>query len=47
MSEYSELSKNLTNNINKREKKNNGIFFTPPKTIIKNIKFVRTIYEKH
>ena len=40
MSEYSELSKNLTNNINKHEKKNNGIFFTPPKTIIKNIKLL-------
>ena len=40
MSEYSELSKNLTNNINKREKKNNGIFFTPPKTIIKNIELL-------
>ncbi len=40
MSEYSELSKNLTNNINKHEKKNNGIFFTPPKTIIKNIELL-------
>ena len=35
---YSELSIKLTNKINKIEKKNNGIYFTPPKTINTNIK---------
>lgn len=47
---YSELSKKLTKQICKQEKKNNGIYFTPPKTIykilnnikpfMKNIKYV-------
>ena len=31
--EYSELSRMLTTEIKKNEKKKNGIFFTPPKTI--------------
>lgn len=35
---YSELSIKLTNEINKIEKKDNGIYFTPPKTINTNIK---------
>ena len=37
---YSELSQNLTTKINKIDKKNNGIYFTPPETIYKNIKFL-------
>lgn len=37
---YSELSKKLTNDINKKDKKNNGIYFTPPETIDKNIKLL-------
>lgn len=37
---YSQLSINLTKNIGSDEKKNNGIFFTPPNTIIKNIKLL-------
>lgn len=36
MEKYSKLSITLTKKINKEEKKKNGIFFTPPKTI-KNI----------
>ena len=36
--EYSELSRTLTSKLNKNEKKNNGIYFTPPKTILKNLK---------
>ena len=36
-SEFSDLSKKLTKNITKEEKKNNGIYFTPPSTIAKNI----------
>ena len=35
--EFSDLSKKLTKNITKEEKKNNGIYFTSPSTIIKNI----------
>ena len=38
--EFSELSKKLTTKINKIEKKTNGIFFTPPETIIANIKLL-------
>jgi tRNA1(Val) A37 N6-methylase TrmN6 len=34
---YSNLSVNLTKNIHSIEKKNNGIYFTPPNTIIQNL----------
>ena len=34
---YSELSKELTAKIDKKIKKDNGIYFTPPKTIYSNI----------
>jgi tRNA1(Val) A37 N6-methylase TrmN6 len=37
---YSYLSINLTKNIGLNEKKNNGIYFTPPMTIIKNLKIL-------
>ena len=37
---YSSLSINLTKNINATEKKNNGIYFTPPDTINKNIQML-------
>jgi adenine-specific DNA-methyltransferase len=37
---YSELSIKLTTKINKTEKKKNGIYFTPPETIYKNINFL-------
>lgn len=37
---YSDLSVNLTKNIDSLEKKNNGIYFTPPNTIIKNLKIL-------
>lgn len=37
---YSELSIHLTKKISKKEKKNNGIYFTPPETIDKNIKLL-------
>lgn len=37
---YSELSIKLTKKINKNEKKKNGIYFTPPETIYKNIKLL-------
>jgi len=38
--EYSVISRSITKNLNKRIKKNNGIYFTPPKTILKNIDFL-------
>ena len=34
--DYSNISYQLTKEIDKNEKKNNGIFFTHPKTIYKN-----------
>lgn len=34
---YSDLSYTLTKKISKTDKKNNGIFFTPPQTICKNL----------
>jgi len=37
---YSKLSKRLTKNIPKKEKKQNGIYFTPPQTVIENIKLI-------
>jgi adenine-specific DNA-methyltransferase len=37
---YSELSRKLTTTIDKNDKKKNGIYFTPPETIYKNIKFL-------
>ena len=37
---YSELSRELTKKINKMEKKGNGIYFTPPETIHKNIQYL-------
>ena len=37
---YSKLSQNLTTKINKSEKKKNGIYFTPPETVHRNIKLL-------
>lgn len=37
---YSVLSTSLTKQLEKKEKKDNGIFFTPPKTIKKNLEFL-------
>lgn len=37
--EYSVISRSITKNLEKTTKKNNGIYFTPPKTILKNIDF--------
>ena len=39
-SEYSELSYSLTKKISKPDKKKNGIYFTPPKTINKIIEYL-------
>ena len=38
--DYSDLSRKITADISKVEKKNNGIFFTPPTTISYNIKLL-------
>jgi tRNA1(Val) A37 N6-methylase TrmN6 len=42
---YSNLSIKLTKNIDSNEKKNNGIYFTPPNTIIKNLKILEPYME--
>lgn len=42
---YSDLSYTLTKKINKTEKKNNGIYFTPPKTINKNLELLEPYME--
>jgi len=41
MNRFSELSISLTNKIKKNDKKNNGIYFTPPETIQENIKYLK------
>lgn len=40
--EFSLLSKELTNNLTKTEKKDNGIYFTPPSCVNKNIQLLET-----
>jgi hypothetical protein len=35
--DYSTLSKKLTSELSKKEKKENGIYFTPPSCIHRNI----------
>ena len=42
---FSTLSVHLTKNIHLNEKKNNGIYFTPPETIIKNIELLEPYME--
>lgn len=37
---YSQLSRSLTKNISKNDKKTNGIYFTPPKTIKTNLELL-------
>jgi len=44
--EYSELSIKLTKQIDKNKKKQDGIYFTPPETIINNIKLLEQ-YKKN
>ena len=41
--EFSDISKSLTNSITKAEKKTQGIFFTPPETVINMINKVKSI----
>ena len=42
---YSKLSYSLTKKISKTDKKNNGIYFTPPKTIYQNLKFLEPYFK--
>ena len=42
---YSELSQQLTKSIDKKRKKNNGIYFTPPKTVYENLKYLEPYLE--
>lgn len=44
--EYSTLSCDLTKKISKCEKKNNGIYFTPPKCIKKNLDLLKKYFNK-
>lgn len=37
---YTKLSHTLTKKISKKDKKNNGIYFTPPETINQNLKYI-------
>jgi type I restriction-modification system DNA methylase subunit len=39
--EYSNLSKTITKDLSKQEKKDNGIYFTPPTTILKSIEILK------
>lgn len=42
---YSNLSVELTDKLDKETKKNNGIFFTPPERVKKNLKFLKPYFE--
>ena len=42
---YSNLSVELTGKLDKETKKNNGIFFTPPDRVKKNLKFLKPYFE--
>ena len=41
MTGYSQLSKDITKQLTKTEKKKNGIYFTPPSTVIRNIRYLK------
>lgn len=43
---FSEISKKLTKQIDKDEKKKNGIYFSPPKTIMENIDVLKPYMKK-
>jgi len=44
--EYDDLSRELTQELSKDIKKNNGIFFTPPATIYKNLDYLKPYFKK-
>jgi type I restriction-modification system DNA methylase subunit len=44
MNEYSAISRELTKKISKLEKKNNGIYFTPPSCVNTNIQLLRPYF---
>ena len=39
--EYSNLSKYITSKLSKKTKKDNGIYFTPPNTVKRNIELLQ------
>lgn len=43
MTTYSQLSKDITKQLTKKEKKDNGIYFTPPSTVNKNIRYLKKL----
>lgn len=43
MTTYSQLSKDITKQLTKKEKKDNGIYFTPPSTVLKNIRYLKKL----
>jgi adenine-specific DNA-methyltransferase len=43
MSDFTQLSKNITHNFTQNEKKNDGIFFTPPSIILTMIERIKSI----
>ena len=43
---FSDQSYSLTKGISKDEKKNNGIYFTPPSTIEKNLEILKQMVPK-
>ena len=46
MTEYSLLSKELTRRLSKEDKKNNGIYFTPPSCVFNNLKLLEPYLKK-
>ena len=42
---YSELSKTITTNLTKKEKKDDGIYFTPPSCIHKNLELLKPYFD--
>jgi hypothetical protein len=43
---YSDISVKLTKNLSKLDKKNNGIFFTPPSCVYKNLKLLKPYFKE-
>ena len=43
--QYSKLSKDITKSLTKKDKKDNGIFFTPPSTVAENIDMISDYIE--
>ena len=46
MAKYSDLSYALTKKLKKSDKQKDGIYFTPPETVVKNLKYLKTFMPK-